>query len=166
MSQAQPAFRVGLGYDIHPLVAGRPCVLGGVNIPSPVGPDGHSDADVLLHAVADAILGAAGLRDIGHYFPNTDVSLKGLDSAVILKRAVAEAKAQGGWVVGNVDIVIIGERPKVMAHVEAMKAKVAGIIGISNAQVGIKATTNEGMDSIGQGEALAVQAICLISRGF
>jgi 2-C-methyl-D-erythritol 2,4-cyclodiphosphate synthase len=166
MSQAQPAFRVGLGYDIHPLVAGRPCILGGVSIPSPVGPEGHSDADVLLHAVADAILGAAGLRDIGHYFPNTDASLKGLDSAVIVKKAVAEAKAQGGWVVGNVDIVIIGERPKVMAHVEAMKAKVAEIIGISPAQVGIKATTNEGMDSIGQGKALAVQAICLISKGF
>jgi 2-C-methyl-D-erythritol 2,4-cyclodiphosphate synthase len=166
MSQAQPAFRVGLGYDIHPLVAGRPCILGGVNIPSPVGPDGHSDADVLLHAVADAILGAAGLRDIGHYFPNTDASLKGLDSAVIVKKAVAEAKAQGGWMVGNVDIVIIGERPKVMAHVEAMKAKVAEIIGISASQVGIKATTNEGMDSIGQGKALAVQAICLISKGF
>ncbi len=166
MSQAQPAFRVGLGYDIHPLVAGRPCILGGVNIPSPVGPDGHSDADVLLHAVADAILGAAGLRDIGHYFPNTDASLKGLDSAVIVKKAVAEAKAQGGWMVGNVDIVIIGERPKVMAHVEAMKAKVAEIIGISPSQVGIKATTNEGMDSIGQGKALAVQAICLISKGF
>jgi 2-C-methyl-D-erythritol 2,4-cyclodiphosphate synthase len=166
MSQAQPAFRVGLGYDIHPLVAGRPCILGGVNIPSPVGPDGHSDADVLLHAVADAILGAAGLRDIGHYFPNTDASFKGLDSAVIVKKAVAEAKAQGGWMVGNVDIVIIGERPKVMAHVEAMKAKVAEIIGISASQVGIKATTNEGMDSIGQGKALAVQAICLISKGF
>jgi 2-C-methyl-D-erythritol 2,4-cyclodiphosphate synthase len=166
MSQAQPAFRVGLGYDIHPLVAGRPCILGGVNIPSPVGPDGHSDADVLLHAVADAILGAAGLRDIGHYFPNTDASLKGLDSAVIVKKAVAEAKAQGGWMVGNVDIVIIGERPKVMAHVDAMKAKVAEIIGVSASQVGIKATTNEGMDSIGQGKALAVQAICLISKGF
>jgi 2-C-methyl-D-erythritol 2,4-cyclodiphosphate synthase len=166
MSQPLPAFRVGLGYDIHPLVAGRPCILGGVSIPSPVGPEGHSDADVLLHAVADAILGAAGLRDIGHYFPNTDASLKGLDSAVIVKKAVAEAKAQGGWVVGNVDIVIIGERPKVMAHVEAMKAKVAEIIGISPAQVGIKATTNEGMDSIGQGKALAVQAICLISKGF
>ena len=166
MSQAQPAFRVGLGYDIHPLVAGRPCILGGVNIPSPVGPDGHSDADVLLHAVADAILGAAGLRDIGHYFPNTDASFKGLDSAVIVKKAVAEAKAQGGWMVGNVDIVIIGERPKVMAHVEAMKAKVAEIIGISPSQVGIKATTKEGMDSIGQGKALAVQAICLISKGF
>jgi len=166
MSQAQPAFRVGLGYDIHPLVAGRPCILGGVNIPSPVGPDGHSDADVLLHAVADAILGAAGLRDIGHYFPNTDASLKGLDSAVIVQKAVAEAKAQGGWVVGNVDIVIIGERPKVMAHVDAMKETVAGIVGISPSQVGIKATTNEGMDSIGQGKALAVQAICLISKGF
>ena len=166
MSQAQPAFRVGLGYDIHPLVAGRPCILGGVNIPSPVGPEGHSDADVLLHAVADAILGAAGLRDIGHYFPNTDATLKGLDSAVIVQKAVAEAKAQGGWMVGNVDIVIIGERPKVMAHVESMKAKVAEIIGISPAQVGIKATTNEGMDSIGQGKALAVQAICLISKGF
>ena len=165
MSQAQPAFRVGLGYDIHPLVAGRPCILGGVNIPSPVGPDGHSDADVLLHAVADAILGAAGLRDIGHYFPNTDATLKGLDSAVIVQKAVAEAKAQGGWMVGNVDIVIIGERPKVMAHVEAMKAKVAEIIGISPAQVGIKATTNEGMDSIGQGKALAVQAICLVFKG-
>ncbi|MDP4592300.1 MAG: 2-C-methyl-D-erythritol 2,4-cyclodiphosphate synthase [Opitutales bacterium] len=166
MSQPLPAFRVGLGYDIHPLVAGRPCILGGVNIPSPVGPEGHSDADVLLHAVADAILGAAGLRDIGHYFPNTDASLKGLDSAVIVKKAVAEAKGQGGWVVGNVDIVIIGERPKVMAHVDAMKAKVAEIIGISASQVGIKATTNEGMDSIGQGKALAVQAICLISKGF
>jgi 2-C-methyl-D-erythritol 2,4-cyclodiphosphate synthase len=166
MSQAQPAFRVGLGYDIHPLVAGRPCILGGVNIPSPVGPDGHSDADVLLHAVADAILGAAGLRDIGHYFPNTDAGLKGLDSAVIVRKAVAEALSNGGWVVGNVDIVIIGERPKVMAHVDAIKAKVAEIVGITPSQVGIKATTNEGMDSIGQGKALAVQAICLISKGF
>ena len=164
MSQAQPAFRVGLGYDIHPLVAGRPCVLGGVNIPSDVGPDGHSDADVVLHAVADAILGAAGLRDIGHYFPNTDAAIKGLDSAVIVKKAVTEAKANGGWVVGNVDVVIIGERPKVMAHVEAMKAGVAGVIGISPSQVGIKATTNEGMDSIGQGKALAVQAICLVFK--
>jgi len=164
MNQPQPAFRVGLGYDIHPLVAGRPCILGGVNIPSDVGPEGHSDADVVLHAVADAILGAAGLRDIGHYFPNTDASIKGLDSAVIVQKAVAEAKSAGGWFVGNVDIVIIGERPKVMPHVEAMKAKVAGIIGISPSQVGIKATTNEGMDSIGQGKALAVQAICLVFK--
>ena len=165
MNQPQPAFRVGLGYDIHPLVAGRPCVLGGVNIPSDVGPDGHSDADVVLHAVADALLGAAGLRDIGHYFPNTDAGIKGLDSALIVKKAVAEAKASGGWTVGNVDVVIIGERPKVMAHVEAMKTSIAGIIGITPSQVGIKATTNEGMDSIGQGKALAVQAICLVFKG-
>ena len=164
MNQPQPAFRIGLGYDIHPLVAGRRCVLGGVNIPSDFGPDGHSDADVVLHAVADAILGAAGLRDIGHYFPNTDAAIKGLDSAVIVKKAVVEAKASGGWVVGNVDVVIIGERPKVMVHVDAMKAKVAEIIGVTPSQVGIKATTNEGMDSIGQGKALAVQAICLVFK--
>jgi 2-C-methyl-D-erythritol 2,4-cyclodiphosphate synthase len=164
MNQPKPAMRVGLGYDIHPLVSGRTCVLGGVKIPSEVGPDGHSDADVVLHAVADAILGAAGLRDIGHYFPNTDAAIRGLDSAVIVRKAVAEAMANGGWVVGNIDIVIIGERPKVMAHVEAMKASVAGIIGVSAAQVGIKATTNEGMDSIGQGKALAVQAICLVFK--
>jgi 2-C-methyl-D-erythritol 2,4-cyclodiphosphate synthase len=136
-----------------------------VRIPSEIGPDGHSDADVVLHAVADAILGAAGLRDIGHYFPNTDAGIKGLDSALIVKKAVAEAKASGGWTVGNVDVVIIGERPKVMAHVEAMKTSIAGIIGITPSQVGIKATTNEGMDSIGQGKALAVQAICLVFKG-
>jgi 2-C-methyl-D-erythritol 2,4-cyclodiphosphate synthase len=164
MNQPQPAFRVGIGYDIHPLVAGRPCILAGVNIPSAVGPDGHSDADVVLHAVADAILGAAGLRDIGYYFPNTDAAHKGLDSAVIVKRAVAEAKASGSWIIGNLDIVIIGERPKVMAYVDAMKARVAEISGISPSQVGIKATTNEGMDSIGQGKALAVQAVCMLFR--
>lgn len=160
----QPPFRVGLGYDIHPLVAGRPCILGGVLIPSEVGPEGHSDADVVLHALADAILGAAGLKDIGHYFPNNDAALQGLDSAVIVRRAVAEAAQQGGWRVGNVDVVIIGERPKVMAHVDAMKVKIAEIVGLAPSQVGIKATTNEGMDSIGAGKALAVQAICLLFR--
>ncbi|MEI7650659.1 MAG: 2-C-methyl-D-erythritol 2,4-cyclodiphosphate synthase [Verrucomicrobiota bacterium] len=164
MNLPQPAFRVGIGYDIHPLVAGRPCILGGVKIPSDVGPAGHSDADVVLHAVADAILGAAGLRDIGYYFPNTDPAIKGLDSAVIVKRAVAEAKANGQWFVGNIDIVIIGERPKVMAHVDLIKARVAEISGISPSQVGVKATTNEGMDSIGQGKALAVQAVCMLFR--
>jgi len=165
MHTPPPPFRIGLGYDIHPLVSGRPCVLGGVSIPSDVGPDGHSDADVLLHAAADAVLGAAGLRDIGHYFPNTDPALRGLDSSAILRRAVAEAKAHGGWLIGNLDIVIIGEKPKVMAYVEAMKRKVGEIAGISPGQVGIKATTNEGMDSIGQGKALAVQAVCLLYRG-
>lgn len=158
-----PPFRVGLGYDIHPLVAGRPCVLGGVRIPSEVGPDGHSDADVLLHAAADAILGAAGLRDIGYYFPNNDASLKGMDSARILEKAVAEAR-QAGWSVGNLDIVLIGERPKIMAHVGAIRERVAQIMGVSPAQIGVKATTNEGMDSLGQGKALAVHAVCLVFR--
>ena len=161
---SQPPFRVGLGYDIHPLVAGRPCILGGVRIPSEVGPDGHSDADVLLHAVADAILGAAGLRDIGHYFPNHDASLAGMDSALIARRAVAEVAALG-WKVGNVDLVLIGERPKIMAHVPAIRASVAAILGIDPTQVGIKATTNEGMDALGEGRGLAVHAICLICRG-
>jgi len=160
---SQPPFRVGLGYDIHPLVAGRPCILGGVKIPSDVGPDGHSDADVLLHAVADAILGAAGLRDIGHYFPINDASLAGMDSAIIARRAVAEAAALG-WKVGNVDLVLIGERPKIMAHVPAIRANVAGILGVEASQVGVKATTNEGMDALGQGKGLAVHAICLIYR--
>jgi 2-C-methyl-D-erythritol 2,4-cyclodiphosphate synthase len=161
---SQPPFRVGLGYDIHPLVAGRPCILGGVRIPSDVGPDGHSDADVLLHAVADAIFGAAGLRDIGHYFPNNDPILAGMDSAIIAHRAVAEAAALG-WKVGNIDLVLIGERPKIMAYVPEIRASVAGILGIEASQVGIKATTNEGMDALGQGKGLAVQAICLIYRG-
>lgn len=159
-----PNFRVGLGYDIHPLLAGRRCVLAGVDIPSEVGPVGHSDADVVLHAVADAILGAAGLPDIGHYFPDTDGGLAGLDSALIVRKAVAEAKANGDWVIGNLDIVIIAERPRIMAYVDAMRAQVAAITGIQAAQVGIKATTNEGMDAIGQGKALAVQAICLVFR--
>lgn len=161
---SQPPFRIGLGYDIHPLVAGRPCILGGVRIPSEVGPDGHSDADVLLHAVADAILGAAGLRDIGHYFPNTDAALQGMDSAVIARRAVSEV-ASLGWKVGNVDLVLIGERPKIMAHVPAIRTSVAGILGIDPGQVGIKATTNEGMDALGQGKGLAVHAVCLLFRG-
>jgi 2-C-methyl-D-erythritol 2,4-cyclodiphosphate synthase len=161
---SQPPFRVGLGYDIHPLVAGRPCILGGVKIPSDVGPDGHSDADVLLHAVADAILGAAGLRDIGHYFPNHDATLAGMDSAIIARRAVSEAAALG-WKVGNVDLVLIGERPKIMAHVPAIRASVAAILGVDPSQVGIKATTNEGMDALGEGRGLAVHAICLIYRG-
>ncbi len=159
-----PPFRIGQGYDIHPLVAGRTCILGGVKIPSDVGPDGHSDADVLLHALADAILGAAGLRDIGHYFPNTDPALQGINSGVIVKKAVSEVMALG-WRIGNVDLVVLAERPKVSPHISDMKKSVAQLLGIEVGQVGIKATTNEGMDAIGQGKALAVQAVCLIYRG-
>ncbi len=159
-----PPFRIGQGYDIHPLVAGRACILGGVKIPSDVGPEGHSDADVLLHAIADAILGAAGLRDIGHYFPNTDLTLQGMNSGVIVKKAVSEVTALG-WRIGNVDLVVLAERPKISPHISEMKKSVAQLLGVEVGQVGIKATTNEGMDAIGQGKALAVQAVCLIYRG-
>ncbi len=159
----QPPFRVGTGYDIHPLKAGRPCVLGGVSIPSEVGPDGHSDADVVLHAAADAVLGAAGLRDIGHHFPNTDEACRGMDSALILAAAAREA-AKAGWKVGNLDLVVVAERPKLSPHVTAMRSRIAGILEIDPSQVGIKATTNEGMDAVGQGRALAVHAVCLLFR--
>lgn len=158
-----PPFRIGQGYDIHPLAAGRDCILGGVKIPSEVGPLGHSDGDVLLHALADAILGAAGLRDIGHYFPNTDPSLLGMNSGVIVKKAVGEILALG-WRVGNVDLVVIAERPKVSPYISEIKKSISQLLGIEVGQVGIKATTNEGMDSIGQGQAIAVQAVCLIYR--
>ena len=120
----QPPFRIGLGYDIHRLVAGRRCVLAGVEIPSEVGPEGHSDADVVLHAVADAILGAAGLPDIGQLFPNTDASLAGMDSACIVERALREARALG-WQVGNLDLTLLAERPKIARHVPAMRARLS-----------------------------------------
>jgi 2-C-methyl-D-erythritol 2,4-cyclodiphosphate synthase len=162
MSQLPP-FRIGLGYDIHTLISGRPCILGGVAIPCEVGPEGHSDADVLLHALADAIFGAAGLRDIGHYFPNTDPKIKGIRSSLIVQKAIQEV-TQLGWRIGNVDIVLIGERPKIMLQVDEIKKSVANLLEISPAEVGLKATTNEGMDSLGQGKAIAVQAICLLYR--
>jgi 2-C-methyl-D-erythritol 2,4-cyclodiphosphate synthase len=137
--------------------------LGGVSIPSEVGPDGHSDADVVLHAAADAVLGAAGLRDIGHHFPNTDEACRGMDSALILAAAAREA-AKAGWKVGNLDLVVVAERPKLSPHVPAMRSRIAGILEIDPSQVGIKATTNEGMDAVGQGRALAVHAVCLLFR--
>ena len=158
-----PPFRIGLGYDIHVLVSGRPCILGGVTIPSEVGPEGHSDADVLLHALADAIFGAAGLRDIGHYFPNTDPKIKGIRSTLIVHKAVEEV-TKLGWKIGNVDLVLIGERPKIMHKIDEIKKSVAELLNVSPAEVGLKATTNEGMDSLGQGKAIAVQAICLLYR--
>jgi 2-C-methyl-D-erythritol 2,4-cyclodiphosphate synthase len=163
LGAVQAPFRIGLGYDIHRLVAGRRCILGGVEIPSEVGPEGHSDADVVLHAVADALLGAAGLPDIGQLFPNTDPSLKGMDSARIVERAVAEAAALG-WRVGNLDLVILAERPRIASHVPAMRARLASLLGVEPGQVGVKATTQEGLDAVGEGRGISCQAVALLVR--
>jgi 2-C-methyl-D-erythritol 2,4-cyclodiphosphate synthase len=154
-------FRIGLGYDIHRLVPGRRLVLGGVEIPSSVGLEGHSDADALTHALADAILGALGLADIGHCFPNTDLLYRGLDSQVILGHAVAEAHARG-FAIGNVDIAILAERPKLAPYIPAMKERLAATLKVMTTEVGIKATTNEGCDAIGAGQAIAAHAVALL----
>ncbi|HVU36854.1 MAG TPA: 2-C-methyl-D-erythritol 2,4-cyclodiphosphate synthase [Opitutales bacterium] len=155
--------RAGLGYDIHRLVPGRKLVLGGVEIPSDTGLDGHSDADALTHALADAVLGALGLPDIGHFFPNTDARWRGMDSQEILRRAVEEAKARG-YRVGNVDIAVLAEKPKLAPHIPKMKARLAQTLGVAVEDVGLKATTNEKCDSIGAGEAIAAHAVALLVR--
>ena len=153
--------RVGLGYDIHRVAPGRRCILGGTEIPSDVGPVAHSDGDVLAHAIADAVLGAAGLPDIGHFFPPNDASCAGIDSLKIVARAVAEA-ARLGWRVGNVDAAIIAERPKIGKFVPAMREKLGAALGVPAVCIGIKATTNEKLGALGAGEGIAVHAVCLL----
>lgn len=153
--------RAGTGYDLHRLVEGRPLVLGGVTIPSDRGALGHSDADVVCHAVTDAILGAACLGDIGLHFPDSDPRWKGASSLDLLRRAVALA-AEQGFEVGNVDVTVILETPKLRDHVEAMRLALAGAIGVDAARVSIKGKTNEGVDAIGRGEAIAAHAVALL----
>jgi 2-C-methyl-D-erythritol 4-phosphate cytidylyltransferase/2-C-methyl-D-erythritol 2,4-cyclodiphosphate synthase len=153
--------RAGTGYDLHRLVAGRPLILGGVSIPSPFGALGHSDADVVCHAVTDAILGAAALGDIGRHFPDTDPRWKDADSIELLRQVVGLVAAQG-LMVGNVDVTVVLERPKISEHVAAMRASVAAAIGIDAARVSIKGKTNEGVDAIGRGEAVAAHAVALL----
>ena len=153
--------RAGTGYDLHRLVDGRPLVLGGVTIPSDRGALGHSDADVVCHAATDAILGAACLGDIGRHFPDTDPRWKDASSLDLLRRAVALV-AEQGLEVGNVDVTVILERPKIKDHVDAMRAAVAAAIGIDASRVSIKGKTNEGVDAVGRGEAIAAHAIALV----
>ncbi len=155
--------RVGHGYDIHRLVPGRPLVLGGVRFDTPYGLEGHSDADCLTHAVCDALLGAAGLADIGHFFPNTDPVLKGIDSQVLLGRVISELRARG-WEPVNIDATLLAEQPKVGPKAAAMKVALAATTGLSPDAIGIKATTNEGVGEIGRGEAIAAHAVVLIAR--
>lgn len=156
-------FRVGTGTDIHSLVEGRELWLGGIRIEHSKGALGHSDADVLLHAICDALLGAAGLGDIGHHFPDTDMRWKDADSKVLLKQVMALLHEQG-WSVGNVDSTLLLERPKIKPHVPAMRTVIAGLLGVEENAVSIKATTNEGMGYVGREEGVCAHAVALIQR--
>jgi len=153
--------RIGHGYDVHRLVAGRDLILGGEKIPYPLGLDGHSDADVLLHAVMDALLGAAALRDIGFHFPDTDPAYKGADSRMLL-REVGKKIACAGYCVGNIDVTMIAQKPKLKDYIPAMIANVAEDLKISENQVNIKATTEEKLGFTGNGEGMSCHAVCLL----
>lgn len=153
--------RIGFGYDIHRLAEGRRLLLGGVEIPSPLGLDGHSDADVLLHALCDALLGAAGLPDIGVLFPNTDAAYEDASSLGFL-RLVVERLQESGYQIGNVDLTLIAEAPKIAPHVPQMRALIADALRIAPGRVGIKATTNERLGSLGRGEGMAAHAVAAI----
>jgi 2-C-methyl-D-erythritol 2,4-cyclodiphosphate synthase len=155
--------RVGQGFDVHALVEGRPLIMGGVTIPYHLGLLGHSDADVLLHAITDALLGAAGLGDIGRHFPDTDDKWKGADSRVLLRGAMEGVKA-AGWRVANVDATIICQAPKIMPHAPAMVANIAQDLGINEVQVNIKGKTTEKLGFTGRGEGIAAQAAALLIR--
>ena len=152
---------VGIGYDVHRFAAGRPLILGGVEIAHSHGLDGHSDADVLTHAIADAVLGAIGERDIGHHFPNTDESIRGISSLEILRKTAELAVAQGARVV-NIDATLIAEAPKIAPHVARMRANLSAALQIPLARVGVKATTNERMGFLGRGEGIAAMAVASV----
>jgi 2-C-methyl-D-erythritol 2,4-cyclodiphosphate synthase len=149
---------VGIGYDVHAFAAGRKLILGGVEIPHSKGLDGHSDADVLMHAVCDAVLGALGEEDIGHFFPNTDPRWRGAPSRIFLEEAARLVASRGGKLV-NVDCTVIAQAPKIYPHIAEMKANVAGALRVEAKKVGIKATTNEGMGFIGREEGIAAMAV-------
>jgi len=151
----------GIGYDVHRFCAGRPLVLGGVEIPSDVGLDGHSDADVLCHAIADAVLGAVGEKDIGHHFPNTDASLRGISSLELLRRVMVIIKSHGARLL-NIDSSLIAEAPKVGPHVEAMRVRLGEVLGLPPARIGVKATTNETMGFVGRKEGIAALAVATV----
>lgn len=153
--------RVGFGYDVHRYVAGRRLVLGGVAIPAPLGLLGHSDADVLTHALIDALLGAAALGDIGHHFPPTEERWRDADSLDLLRYVVGLLGA-AGWRVGNVDATVVMERPRLAPHLPAMRARLAGLLGVGEEAVSIKATTNEGMGFVGRAEGAAAYAVALV----
>jgi 2-C-methyl-D-erythritol 2,4-cyclodiphosphate synthase len=153
---------VGIGYDVHPLVEGRKLILGGVEIPHQLGLGGHSDADVLMHAICDAVLGALGEVDIGHFFPNTDPRWKGAPSKVFLQEAARQTGFRSGRIV-NIDATVIAEEPKLAPHITAMKTNVAEALGLNINRVGIKATTNEHLGFVGRGEGIAAMAVASVA---
>ena len=153
--------RIGQGFDVHCLVDGRPCIIGGVNVPHHKGLDGHSDADVLLHAICDALLGAAALGDIGQHFPPSDMRYKGIDSRALLRHVVA-LLADKCYVVGNIDATVICEAPKLSPHTAQMCANIAADCQVDVTQINVKATTTEKLGFTGRGEGIAAEAVCLI----
>ena len=156
-------YRSGIGYDTHRFGEGRKLVLGGVEIPNARGLEGHSDADVLTHAIADALLGAIGERDIGHHFPNTEEAIRGISSLAILQ-TVGEILAEKKCRIVNVDATLIAEAPKIGPHLEAMRGTISAVLGIDVLRVGIKATTNEGMGALGRGEGMAALAVASVEQ--
>lgn len=155
--------RVGYGYDVHALVAGRELWIGGIKLDHTLGLLGHSDADVLIHAICDALLGAAGLRDIGYHFPDTDPAYKGVDSKRLLERTV-KLLGEKGWTVGNVDATVAAEHPKLNPHIPAMQACLSTLLGVAPDAVSIKATTSERLGFVGREEGFAASAVVLIKR--
>ena len=156
-------FRIGEGWDVHQLVAGRKLILGGVEIPHTTGLLGHSDADVLLHAITDALFGAAALGDIGRHFPDTDPEFRGADSIVLLVEAARRVRA-AGWQIGNVDSTVIAQAPKLAPHIGAMRDRIAGALGIGPGQVNVKAKTAEKLGPVGEGRAMEARATVLLHR--
>lgn len=155
--------RVGIGYDVHRLTEGRRLILGGVEIPFEKGLLGHSDADVLLHAITDALFGAAAMGDIGSHFPDTDPRWRGADSLLLLE-ACGRELAEAGWRVSNIDAVIVAQRPKLLPHVPRMRENIARALGITPEQVSLKGKTEEGLGFTGTGEGMAAHAVCLIEK--
>lgn len=153
--------RVGLGFDVHRLVEGRPCVLGGIELPHPTGPSGHSDGDAALHALSDALLGAAGLDDLGTLFPDTDERWRGADSAALLTEVVRRMH-DAKWTVGNVDLVIQTEGPRIAPHRAAMRQRIADLLQVEPGAVNVKGKTLEGLGELAGGAGVAVQAVCLL----
>jgi 2-C-methyl-D-erythritol 2,4-cyclodiphosphate synthase len=158
-----PDIRIGEGWDVHQLVEGRKLILGGVHVPHDKGLLGHSDADALLHAITDALFGAAGLGDIGRHFPDTDPQFKGADSGVLLAQAAVRVRAQG-WRIANVDSTIVAQAPKMAPHIPAMRARIATLLAVDEAQVNVKAKTAERLGPVGEGLSIEARAVILLLR--